>query len=173
MKLPTSSVNSATRFSGHSEWVVLSCEFSDFRGAAASRLLFSLVYAVLLKSLSVADPADLLRLGKTAQCCYIWSYAQDPEFGLVSYDLYTYLRDHTDFCCAAVAYASCVALLSAARLLLASTILLRPSGLIRLLGWLDFLLEGLDAVTLPSGACRLVLGAIGSDFAATSRLLLD
>jgi hypothetical protein len=40
MKLPTTSVNSATRFSGRSECVVLSCEVSDSRGAAASRLLF-------------------------------------------------------------------------------------------------------------------------------------
>ena len=40
MKLPTSSVNLATAITGHPEWVVLSCEFSDFRGAAASRLLF-------------------------------------------------------------------------------------------------------------------------------------
>lgn len=65
-------------------------------GIGATTAIFSLVYAVLLKSLSVADPADLLRLGKTAQCCYTGGYAQDPEFAIVSYDLYTYLRDHTD-----------------------------------------------------------------------------
>ncbi|MCU1293928.1 MAG: hypothetical protein JWP08_2778 [Bryobacterales bacterium] len=65
-------------------------------GMGATTAIFSLVYAVLLKSLSVADPADLLRLGKTAQCCYTGGYSQDPEFGLVSYDLYTYFRDHTD-----------------------------------------------------------------------------
>lgn len=40
MKLPTAPVNSATRITGHSGCSVLSCEFSDSRGAAASRLLF-------------------------------------------------------------------------------------------------------------------------------------
>jgi predicted permease len=65
-------------------------------GMGATTAIFSLVYAVLLKSLSVADPAELLRLGRTAQCCYTNGYAQDPEFGIVSYDLYKYFRDHTD-----------------------------------------------------------------------------
>ena len=65
-------------------------------GIGVTSAIFSLVYAVLLRSLSVANPADLLRLGKTAQCCYTGGYSQDPEFAIVSYDLYTYLRDHTD-----------------------------------------------------------------------------
>lgn len=65
-------------------------------GMGATTAIFSLVYAVLLKSLSVADPGDLFRLGNTAACCYTGGYAQDPEFGIVSYDLYTYFRDHTD-----------------------------------------------------------------------------
>ena len=65
-------------------------------GMGATTAIFSLVYAVLLKPLSVADPGDLVRLGKTSQCCYTGGYAQDPEFAIVSYDLYTYFRDHTD-----------------------------------------------------------------------------
>lgn len=65
-------------------------------GIGATSAIFSLVYTVLLRSLSVANPADLLRLGKTAQCCYTGGYSQDPEFAIVSYDLYTHLRDHTD-----------------------------------------------------------------------------
>ena len=40
MKLPTSSVNSATPIIGDSKYVVISSEISDSRGAAASRLLF-------------------------------------------------------------------------------------------------------------------------------------
>lgn len=65
-------------------------------GMGATTAIFSLVYAVLLKSLAVGDPAELLRLGKTTNCCYTDGYTQEPEFGIVSYDLYTYLRDHTE-----------------------------------------------------------------------------
>lgn len=65
-------------------------------GMGATTAIFSLVYAVLLKSLSVANPAELLRLGKTTHCCYTSSYTQDPEFGIVSYDLYKHFRDHTE-----------------------------------------------------------------------------
>jgi predicted permease len=65
-------------------------------GIGVTSAIFSLVYAVLLRSLSVADPADLLRLGKAAQCCYTGGYSQDREFSIVSYDLYTYFRDHTE-----------------------------------------------------------------------------
>ncbi len=65
-------------------------------GMGATTAIFSLVYTVLLKSLAVADPAQLLRLGKTTHCCYTDSYAQDPDFGIVSYDLYKYFRDHTE-----------------------------------------------------------------------------
>lgn len=64
-------------------------------GIGATTAIFSLVYAVLLKSLGVADPAELLLLGKTNQCCYTGGYSQDPEFVLVSYDLYKYFQDHT------------------------------------------------------------------------------
>ncbi len=64
-------------------------------GIGASTSIFTLVYAVLLKSLAVANPAELLRLGKSAQCCYSSGYSQPPEFGIVSYDLYKYFRDGT------------------------------------------------------------------------------
>ncbi len=64
-------------------------------GIGASTSIFTLVYAVLLKSLAVAKPAELLRLGKSAQCCYYGGYSQSPELAMVSYDLYKYFRDHT------------------------------------------------------------------------------
>src|SRR6185295_17132227 len=57
--------------------------------------IFSLVNAVLLKSLPVANPLELYRLGKANRCCYMGGYSQDEEFSLVSYDLYRYFRDHT------------------------------------------------------------------------------
>ncbi len=64
-------------------------------GIGATTSIFTLVYAVLLKSLAVANPAELLRLGKTAQCCYYGGYSQSSEFAIVSYDLYKYFRDNT------------------------------------------------------------------------------
>lgn len=64
-------------------------------GIGATTSIFTLVNAVLLKSLPVADPAALYRLGRETHCCYLGGYSQDGGFSLVSYDLYKYLRDHT------------------------------------------------------------------------------
>jgi macrolide transport system ATP-binding/permease protein len=64
-------------------------------GIGATTSIFTLAHAVLLKSLPVARPDELYRLGKEAQCCYLAGYSQDKEFSLVSYDLYKYLRDNT------------------------------------------------------------------------------
>lgn len=65
-------------------------------GIGATTSIFTLADAVLLKSLPVANPGELYRLGKEANCCYVGGYSQDKEFSLVSYDLYRYLRDHTE-----------------------------------------------------------------------------
>ena len=64
-------------------------------GIGATTSIFTLVYAVLLKSLAVANPSELYRLGKEARCCYWGGYSQEKEFSLVSYDLYKHLRDNT------------------------------------------------------------------------------
>ncbi len=64
-------------------------------GIGATTSIFTLVDAVLLKSLPVAKPEQLYRLGKEAECCYLGGYSQDSEFSLVSYELYKFLRDHT------------------------------------------------------------------------------
>ena len=64
-------------------------------GIGATTSIFTLAHAVLLKSLPVARPDELYRLGKEAHCCYLAGYSQDKEFSLVSYDLYKYLRDNT------------------------------------------------------------------------------
>jgi len=64
-------------------------------GIGATTSIFTLVHAVLLRSLPVANPGDLYRLGRDARCCYMGGYIQDKEFSLVSYDLYKYLRDNT------------------------------------------------------------------------------
>jgi predicted permease len=64
-------------------------------GIGATTSIFTLVHAVLLKSLPVANPGELYRLGREAHCCYLNGYSQDKEFSTVSYDLYKYLRDNT------------------------------------------------------------------------------
>lgn len=64
-------------------------------GIGATTAIFTLVHAVLLQSLPVADPAALYRLGRESRCCYTAGYSQEKEFSLVSYDLYRFLRDNT------------------------------------------------------------------------------
>jgi len=64
-------------------------------GIGATTSIFTLVHAVLLKSLPVANPRELYRLGRESRCCYQGGYSQEKEFSFVSYDLYKYLRDNT------------------------------------------------------------------------------
>jgi predicted permease len=65
-------------------------------GIGATTSIFTLVHAVLLKSLPVANPAELYRLGRESHCCYMDGFSQQSEWSIVSYDLYKYLRDHTN-----------------------------------------------------------------------------
>jgi len=64
-------------------------------GIGATTSIFTLVNAILLKSLPVANPGELYRLGREAHCCYQGGYSQEKEFSLVSYDLYRYLKNNT------------------------------------------------------------------------------
>ena len=64
-------------------------------GIGATTSIFTLVHAVVLKSLPVANPSELVRLGKESRCCYWGAYDQSKEHSLASYDLYNYFRDHT------------------------------------------------------------------------------
>jgi predicted permease len=64
-------------------------------GIGATTSIFTLSHAVLLKSLPVANPAELYRLGKEARCCFWNAYSQENEISLVSYDQYKYFRDNT------------------------------------------------------------------------------
>ncbi|HEV2425608.1 MAG TPA: ABC transporter permease [Terriglobia bacterium] len=64
-------------------------------GIGATTSIFTLVRAVLLKSLPVANPAELYRLGTEARCCYWPAYSQGKEVSIVSYDLYKHFRDNT------------------------------------------------------------------------------
>ena len=64
-------------------------------GIGATTSIFTLVDAVLLKSLAVANPDELYRVGKEARCCYWSGYSQENEFSIFSYDLYKHFRDNT------------------------------------------------------------------------------
>ena len=64
-------------------------------GIGATTSIFTLVHAVMLKSLPVANPDGLYRLGTEARCCYWPAYSQDKEVSIVSYDLYKHFRDNT------------------------------------------------------------------------------
>jgi predicted permease len=64
-------------------------------GIGATTSIFTLMHAVLLKSLPVSNPEQLYRLGKGLHCCIHGGYVQGKEFSIVSYELYRYLRDHT------------------------------------------------------------------------------
>ncbi|HEV2500769.1 MAG TPA: ABC transporter permease, partial [Terriglobia bacterium] len=64
-------------------------------GIGATTSIFTLVQAVLMKSLPVANPDELYRVGKDARCCYWGGYSQENEFSIFSYDLYEQFRDHT------------------------------------------------------------------------------
>jgi predicted permease len=66
-------------------------------GIGANTAIFTLVHGILLRSLPVADPARLYRIGDTAECCVEGGYpgaASDTgDFSIFSYDLYQYLRN--------------------------------------------------------------------------------
>ena len=64
-------------------------------GIGATTSIFTLVYAVLMKSLAVARPGELYRLGKSVHCCRWGGYVQYEEFSLISDDMYLYFREHT------------------------------------------------------------------------------
>src|SRR4051812_1274265 len=64
-------------------------------GIGATTSIFTLVHAVLLKSLPVSNPNQLYRLGKAPHCCVWGGYSQGAEFSIVSYELYQHFRSNT------------------------------------------------------------------------------
>ena len=62
-------------------------------GIGANTAVFTLVHEVLLKSLPVANPSGLYRLGDKYDCCVEGGLQED--WTMFSYPLYQYFRDHT------------------------------------------------------------------------------
>ena len=62
-------------------------------GIGANTAIFTLVQAILLQSLPVADPASLYRIGDTDNCCVNGGYESDNgDFDLFSYQLFLHLK---------------------------------------------------------------------------------
>jgi predicted permease len=58
-------------------------------GIGANTAIFTLVQGILLRSLPVADPSRLYRIGDRTTCCYWSSFQSDSgDFDLFSYELY-------------------------------------------------------------------------------------
>src|ERR1700722_6183927 len=57
-------------------------------GIGANTAIFTLVHAILLKSLPVADPKTLYRIGDTDDCCVNGGFvSENGDFDLFSYKL--------------------------------------------------------------------------------------
>ncbi len=65
-------------------------------GIGANTAIFTLVHAILLKSLPVANPASLYRIGDLDDCCVNGGFINDNgDFDLFSYPLYRNFQDTT------------------------------------------------------------------------------
>ena len=65
-------------------------------GIGANTAIFTLVHAVLMKSLPVADPKTLFRVGDLDDCCVNGGFINDNgDFDLFSYELYKHLQETT------------------------------------------------------------------------------
>ncbi len=71
----------------------LVCVLTLALGIGANTAVFTLVHAVMLKSLPVGDPKSLYSVGDGSNCCVIGGYQNDHS--IFSYSLYQHLRDHT------------------------------------------------------------------------------
>lgn len=66
-------------------------------GIGATTAIFTLVHQVMLKSLPVANPEELWRIGDKIRCCNWGGYTQgfDNDFSLFSWEAYKNFREHT------------------------------------------------------------------------------
>jgi macrolide transport system ATP-binding/permease protein len=61
-------------------------------GIGANAAIFTLVNALMLKSLPVADPKTLIRLGNNNDCCVGTGFRDNGEYSYFTTDSYEYLR---------------------------------------------------------------------------------
>jgi predicted permease len=85
-------VRQLLKFPGFTTTVILTLAL----GIGANTAIFTLIHAVLLKSLPVVDPASLYRIGDKAECCVEGGFqSDDGDFNLFSYELYKQFRDNS------------------------------------------------------------------------------
>src|SRR5215469_142316 len=63
-------------------------------GIGANAAIFTLVHAVLMKNLPVADPKMLVRVGDKDDCCVNGGTPEGNDYSLFASELYTHLRDN-------------------------------------------------------------------------------
>jgi macrolide transport system ATP-binding/permease protein len=63
-------------------------------GIGANAAIFTLVHAVLMKNLPVADPKMLVRVGDRDDCCVNGGVPDGNDYPLFASELYTHLRDN-------------------------------------------------------------------------------
>jgi predicted permease len=61
-------------------------------GIGATTAIFTLVHAVMLRSLPVTDPATLFRVGDSQECCVQGGPREDGRWGVFAYELYRRIR---------------------------------------------------------------------------------
>ena len=66
-------------------------------GIGATTAIFTLIHQVMLKSLPVTKPEELLRIGDKNRCCNWGGYTQgdDGDFALFSWEAYKNFREHS------------------------------------------------------------------------------
>jgi predicted permease len=65
-------------------------------GIGANTAIFTLVHAILMKSLPVTDPNTLYRVGDLDDCCVNGGFINDNgDFDMYSYELYKHLKETT------------------------------------------------------------------------------
>jgi predicted permease len=83
----------AFRRLGQSPGFAVVCVITLALGIGANTAIFTLVDAIMLKSLPVANPRELYRLGSDNNCCVLGGFQN--SWGIFSYPLYQQFRDHT------------------------------------------------------------------------------
>ena len=88
------SVRLAFRQFRKSPGLVITVVLTIALGIGANTAIFTLVHAVLMRSLPVVDPNTLYRIGDQNQCCVNGGFVDDQgDFAVFSYDLYRHFRD--------------------------------------------------------------------------------
>src|SRR5499433_2224845 len=86
-------VRYAVRQFAHAPGFTVTAVLTLALGIGATTAIFTLVHAVLLRSLPVARPSELYRVGDIENCCVNGGLQDD--WSLFSYDKYKTLRDNT------------------------------------------------------------------------------